>query len=196
MIGDALLTKTSGVLRPDARDIVNNDGNPRSDPYGGRRYPWVDPPPSAIQINRRGTIFAPANTVQATVASFTVPQAMEGVITAVVAFFNGAGFNQGQAAGGAGNITWVIDINNPLGAATGYSPADFSSITTQLGTFQAGYPWPVPGGIRLSERDTIRFKVETFAPVQVGTPAYVFCAFLGWYWPSRMQWGGAKELGT
>ena len=180
------------LLRPDARDIVNNDGNPRSDPYAGRRYPWVDPPPSAVPLNRRGTIFAPANTVQTLVASFTVPQAMEAVITHVVAFFSGNGFNQGQATTGVGNITWVIDINNPLGAASGYPATDFGSITTALGT-PAGFPWPIPGGIRLSEQDTIRFKVETFAPVQVGTPAYIFCAFLGWFWPSRLHWGGSKE---
>jgi hypothetical protein len=186
---------TSGTLRPDARDIINNDGNTRADPYGGRRYPWIDPPPSAIQINRRGTIAAPANATQAVVTNFSVPQAMEAVITYVVCFFSGAGFNEGAAPGAAGNITWVIDINNPLGASSGYPATDFSSITTQLGSLTNGFPWPVPGGIRLNERDIIRFKVETFAPVAQGAPNFVFCAFLGWYWPSRMQWGGAKDVG-
>jgi hypothetical protein len=178
-----LVTK-KGIMRPDARDLRNNVGGTLADPYYGN-YPWIYPPPEAIPINRRASIVAPAYGVQTLVTSFQVPQAMEAVINAILCKFDGAGFTQGS-----GEITWVIDINRPLGAGgagLGYSPPDFSIITTQLGDNIQSGPWPVPGGIRLSERDTIRFKVTTGAPVGIGSPNLITCMFLGWYWPSRLQ---------
>jgi len=169
-----------GIMRPDARDLLDNVGVRLSDPYQGN-YPWIYPPPQATPINRRNTVAAPGYGIQIQVTEFDVPQAMQGVITHIVCKFDGTGFVQGSGA-----ITWVIDINNPLGASLGYSPPDFSQITTQLGEFTLGFPWPVPGGIRLSERDQIRFKVTTAAPVGIGAPNYITCMFLGWYWPSRL----------
>lgn len=178
------LTTHKGIMRPDARDLRNNVGGTLADPYYGN-YPWIYPPPEAILINRRATIPSPGYGVQTLVTSFQVPQAMEAVINSILCKFDGAGFVQGSGA-----ITWVIDINRPLGAGgaqLGYSPPDFSLITTQLGDNIMAGPWPVPGGIRLSERDTIRFKVTTAAPVGIGSPNLITCAFLGWYWPSRLQ---------
>lgn len=178
------LTTHKGIMRPDARDLRNNVGGTLADPYYGN-YPWIYPPPEAILINRRATIASPGYGVQTLVTSFQVPQAMEAVINSILCKFDGAGFIQGSGA-----ITWVIDINRPLGAGgaqLGYSPPDFSSITTQLGDNIMAGPWPVPGGIRLSERDTIRFKVTTASPVGIGSPNLITCAFLGWYWPSRLQ---------
>jgi hypothetical protein len=163
-----LVTK-KGIMRPDARDLRNNVGGTLAE---------------AIPINRRASIVAPAYGVQTLVTSFQVPQAMEAVINAILCKFDGAGFTQGS-----GEITWVIDINRPLGAGgagLGYSPPDFSIITTQLGDNIQSGPWPVPGGIRLSERDTIRFKVTTGAPVGIGSPNLITCMFLGWYWPARL----------
>jgi len=177
------ITTKKGMMRPDARDIVNNAGGTPADPYYGH-YPWVTPPPEAITINRRATIPAPAYATQTLVAVFQVPQAMQAVITSIMCSFDGAGFIQGSGA-----VTWSIDINRPLGAGgatLGYSPPDFSIILTQLGSLTMG-PWPVPGGIRLSERDTIRFKVTTVAPVGIGSPNLITCMFLGWYWPSRLS---------
>ncbi len=174
------LTTKKGIMRPDARDLIDNVGGRMSDPYQGN-YPWIYAPPQATAINRRGTVVAPAYGNQVLVAEFDTPQAMQGVITHVVCKFDGSGFIQGS-----GSINWVIDINNPLGANLGYSPPDFSNILIQLGDFVNGQPWPIPGGIRLSERDQIRFKVTTAAPVGIGAPNYITCIFLGWYWPSRL----------
>lgn len=171
-------------MRPDARDLRNNVGGTLADPYYGN-YPWIYPPPEAILINRRTTIPSPGYGVQTLVTSFQVPQAMEAVINQILCKFDGTGFIQGS-----GSVTWVIDINRPLGAGgaqLGYSPPDFSIIQTQLGDNIQSGPWPVPGGIRLSERDTIRFKVTTASPVGIGAPNLITCAFLGWYWPSRLQ---------
>lgn len=177
--GGNVVTK-KGIMRPDARDLLNNVGGRLSDPYEGN-YPWVNPPPQRTPINRRGTIPSPAYGAQQLVTEFDVPQAMQAVITHVVCKFDGAGFIQGS-----GDITWVIDINNPLGANLGYSPPDFSNILIQLGDFVNGQPWPIPGGIALSERDQLRFKVTTNAVVGIGAPNYITCIFLGWYWPSRL----------
>lgn len=177
-------TTKLGIMRPDARDVRNNVGGSMADPYYGN-YPWIYPPPEAILINRRNTIPSPAYGVQTLVASFEVPQAMEAVINAILCKFDGDGFVQGSGA-----ITWSIDINRPLGAGgaqLGYSPPDFSIITTQLGDNIQSGPWPIPGGIRLTERDFIRFKVTTGNPVGIGAPNLITCAFLGWYWPSRLQ---------
>ena len=178
--GTSDLVTKKGIMRPDARDLVDNVGGRMSDPYQGN-YPWVYPPPQRIAINRRNTIPAPAYGTQVLVTEFDTPQAMQGVITHVVCKFDGSSFVQGS-----GSVTWVIDINNPLGANLGYSPPDFSNIQIQLGDFITGQPWPIPGGIPLAERDQIRFKVTTAGPVGIGAPNYITCIFLGWYWPSRL----------
>lgn len=170
-----------GIMRPDARDLKNNVGGTLADPYYGN-YPWIYPPPEAILINRRNSIAAPGYGVQTLITSFQVPQAMEAVINAIVFQTNDTTFVEGS-----GTMTGVIDINRPLGAGgaqLGYSPPDFSQILTTLGTLQI--PWPVPGGIRLSERDTIRFKVLDTAG-GIGAPYFISGFFLGWYWPSRLQ---------
>jgi hypothetical protein len=169
-----------GPMRPDARDLYNNAGNSLANPYNGT-YPWVTPPQAATQISRRGTIAAPAYGVQALITSFQVPQAMEAVITHIICKFDGSGFVQASGA-----VIWTIDINRPLGAASqGYNPPDFGSIITQLGDFLT-FPFPVPGGIRLSERDTIRFKVTTANPVGIGAPNYITAMALGWYYPVKL----------
>src|SRR5208337_1778726 len=169
-----------GTLRPDARDLFNNEGNSLANPYNGQ-FPWVTPPQSATQISRRNTIAAPAYAAQAQIVSFQVPQAMEAVITHVICKYDGSGFLQGS-----GSVVWSIDINRPLGAAQqGYNPPDFGSIITQLGDFLI-FPFPIPGGIRLYERDTIRFKVTTAAPVGIGAPNYITAMLLGWYYPVKL----------
>lgn len=174
------VTGGKGVLRPDARDLINNAGNSLANPYNGN-YPWVVPPPAETPVSARGTIAAPAYGVQALVASFQVPQAMEAVITSILCSFDGSGFIQGSGA-----IVWSIDINRPLGATQqGYSPPYFGSIITQLGSLTMG-AWAIPGGLRLSERDTIRFKVTTGAPVGIGAPNYITCMLQGWYYPVKL----------
>jgi hypothetical protein len=183
-----------GIVRPDARDVFDNQGISRADPYSGRGYPWVNAPPGYVLINRRGSIAAPANGTQALVVTFTVPQAMEAVVLFVLNVFFGSD-NGGN--NGSGSIVWVIDVNRPLGAAgtgLGYVPPDFGNIVTQLGSLTQG-PWPVPGGIHLNERDVINYKVTTTAPVGVGAPNFVTCALCGWMWPARlpaMNAGGMK----
>ena len=173
-------TGGKGVMRPDARDLINNAGNSLANPYNGN-YPWVVPPPSETPVSARETIAAPAYGVQALITSCQVPQAMEAVITHILCKFDGSGFVQGSGA-----VTWTIDINRPLGAAQqGYNPPFFGSIITQLGDFLT-FPFPVPGGIRLSERDTIRFKVTTAAPVGIGAPNYITAMLLGWYYPVKL----------
>lgn len=173
-----------GETRPDARDIFNNQGGSLANPYNGQ-FPWVTPPQSATQINRRGSIAAPANGVQALVTSFQVPQAMEAVITKVVC--KGVFGSPSPFVDGSGSIVWSIDVDRPLGATTqGYNPPDFGSIVEQLGDNALGLPYPIPGGIRLGERQTIRFKVTTAAPIPQGAPNYIICIFLGWYYPVKL----------
>jgi hypothetical protein len=178
-----LMPSSHGIVRPDARDVFDNEGVSRADPFAGRQYPWVTPPPGFVEINQVGSIAAPANGTQALVTSFTVPQAMNAIIVAILNQFTGA-----DAGGnsGSGAIVWVIDINRPLAAAgVGYNPPGFGSITSQRGSLAQG-PWPIPGGIYLAERDIIRYKITTAAPVGVAAPNYTTCAFLGWMWPARL----------
>lgn len=174
-----------GVMRPDARDLINNAGNSLANPYNGN-YPWVVPPQSAIAISARGTSPNPANGTQIIlgtapdVAQFIVPQAMEAVITAIVCAVTGFSFDPGTA-----EVVWTVDINRPLGATQqGYNPPFFGQINTTLGSFQI--PFPIPGGIRLHERDTIRVKVTTAAPTPVGAPNYITAMLLGWYYPTKL----------
>lgn len=177
---------TRSIIRPDARDLFDNSGISRAGLFQNMRAPWIDPPPGFQIINRRGTIAAPAVATQALITSFQCPQAMEAVIVAVMNVFFG---NDAAGNNGSGTVTWQIDIDKPgLGSAAtgGYFPPDFGSITTQLGSLVNG-PWPVPGGIRLTERDTIRYKVTTSGAVGVGAPNFITAAFLGWYWPARLS---------
>lgn len=180
---------STGILRPDARDVFTDVGNALADPFAGRVYPWVNPPPGFVLINRRATIPAPANGVQTQITSFTCPQAMNAIITHVLNVFTGTDV---LGNSGSGKITWVIDINRPLGAVTGFAPPDFASITTQLGSV-SNFPWPVPGGIYLDEQMVIRYKVTTLAPVGVGGNNFVTAMFLGWMWPSRLPATGQKS---
>jgi hypothetical protein len=170
-----------GVMRPDARDVINNAGNSLADPYHGN-YPWVVPPPVEQQIHQQSAVAAPAYGTQIQLVSFQVPQAMEAVITHVVFEYDGTGFTPGSGA-----AIWSIDINRPLGAtAQGYNPPGWGQILTQLGNFGNGLPFPIPGGIRLSERDTIRIKVTTANPLGIGAPNYFNTALLGWYYPVKL----------
>jgi hypothetical protein len=172
-------TTEKGVMRPDARDLVNNAGNSLANPYNGN-FPWVVPPQSAISISARGSVVAPANGTQVQICSFTVPQAMEAVINFIVCKVQGFTFDEGS-----GQITWTVDIDRPLGSTTvGYNPPFFGSITTELGSLQI--PFPIPSGIRLSERLTIRLKVTTTAPVPVGAPNYIIGMLIGWYYPTKL----------
>jgi hypothetical protein len=172
-------TTEKGVTRPDARDLINNAGNSLANPYSGN-FPWVVPPLSAISISARGTEPAPANGTQIQLASFQVPQAMEAVIGAIVCTVSGFTFDQGS-----GQVIWTVDINRPLGATTvGYNPPFFGSIVTELGSLVI--PFPIPSGIRLTERDTIRIKVTTAAPAPVGAPNYITGMLLGWYYPTKL----------
>jgi hypothetical protein len=170
-----------GVMRPDARDLINNAGNSLANPYNGN-YPWVIPPPSETPISARGTLPAPANGTQIVLVSFQVPQAMEAVITDIVCQVDGFTFDEGS-----GEVVWTVDINRPLGSTTnGYNPPFFGTINTELGDYRRGLPFPIRGGIRLSERDTIRVKVTTAAPVPVGPPNVITAMLLGWYYPVKL----------
>lgn len=174
-----------GVMRPDARDLINNAGNSLANPYSGQ-FPWVVPPLSAISISARGTSAAPANGTQIilgtapNLAQFTVPDAMEAAITHIVCVVSGFTFDPGTT-----EVVWSVDINRPLGATNlGYNPPFFGSINTELGSFQI--PFPIPSGIRLNERDTIRIKVTTAAPTPVGAPNYITGMLIGWYYPTKL----------
>lgn len=172
--------KGLGMLKPDATDLRNNVGNSLADPYNGQ-FPWAIPPVAEQQIFQLASVAAPAYGTQVLLVSFQVPQAMEAVINHILLEYDGSGYTIGSGA-----ITFSVDINRPLGATTqGYNPPGWGSITTQLG--QAIYhPWPIPGGIRLSERDTIRIKATTANPLGIGAPNYITAALIGWYYPIKL----------
>jgi hypothetical protein len=174
------------IVRPDARDFFDNGGVSRAGLFRNMRAPWIDPPPGWVAINRRGSIAAPAVATQTLITSYQVPIAMNAIILAVMNVFFG---NDAAGNNGSGTVTWTIDVNRPLTPPSnllGYSPNDFSSIITQLGSLTQG-PWPVPGGILLNEQDLIRYKVTTAGAVGVGAPNFITAAFLGWMWPARLS---------
>ena len=170
-----------GMMRPDARDVINNADNSLADPYNGQ-FPWVVPGLSAIQIHAQASVVAPAYGTQVLITSFQCPQAMEAVINMIVMEYDGSGY-----VPGSGSLTFTVDINRPLGATVqGYNPPGWGSITTQLGSTVPGDPFPIPAGIRLSERDTIRIKATTAASLGIGAPNYITGILLGWYYPVKL----------
>jgi hypothetical protein len=173
-------TSEKGVTRPDGRDVFNNAGNSLADPYQGN-YPWVIPPPTFQQIFEENSVAAPAYGTQVQLTSFTVPQAMEAIINYIVLEYDGSGYTIGSGA-----ITYSVDINRPLGATTqGYNPPGWGAILSQLGNVMY-QPWPIPGGIRLYERDTIRIKALTANPLGIGAPNYITGILMGWYYPVKL----------
>jgi hypothetical protein len=104
------------------------------------------------------------------VLSFTVPLGYDGVITATVNGYNGAGY-----VDGSGDFTWRIRQN--LHYANKYG-----NITTQIGSLQT--PYTVPSGqIILLSGQTVTFLVNRASTATNENGGYILCALMGWYWP-------------
>lgn len=145
-------------------------------------YPWIAIPPGGVSFFAKGSAPAPAYGVgnQIILCEYKIPIAFEGVLTDVMNEYTDA---MATFVEGSGDIVWDYDVNRPLAAplSTGRYLNDYFNVTTKLGDLQQ--PWPVRGGIRLKQGDTIRLKVYTVNTVSVGSPAFMHGSLLGWIWP-------------
>jgi hypothetical protein len=147
-------------------------------------YPWVYIPPGGISFYSPGSVAAPNYGVgnQVEICEYTVPISFEGVLTKLMnQYLDPAPSTFVQ---GSGDIIFDYDIDRPIGAplSTGHYLADYYHILVNQGSTEEG-PWPVEGGIRLKQGETIRLKVYTVQNVLTGAPAFVHGALLGWIWP-------------
>lgn len=145
-------------------------------------YNWIYPPPDGERVHVEGVIVAPAAGVQTVVAQYTVDNGFNFVFTHVIQLFT-----QSWDIG-SGDITWVLDINQPLGGGVvqGYPVQGFTSSNVPKGALQGGVfaPYPLPKPEILSPTDTLRSKVTTTASIVAGAPNRFISIFLGWKVPS------------
>lgn len=147
-------------------------------------YNWEFPPPDGERVHVEGIIVAPAAGVQSIVASYTVDNGFNFVLTGIIQIFT-----QSWDVGST-DITWVLDINQPLTAVVqGYPVQGFTSSNVPKGGFGgvgSGVfaPYHLPKPEILSPTDVLRSKVTTSANIVAGAPNRFISIFLGWKVPS------------
>lgn len=143
-------------------------------------YPWVMIPPGGVSVFEHGSFATPAYGAQITLATYTVPDGWEGVLSDVMDLLLDP---NGNFVEGSGSAFWDIDIDRPLGAAlaTGRYLPNYYHILTRLGDLTR--PWPVRGGWRMKQGETYRMKFTAVNTVTTGAPSFVHGAMLGWVWP-------------
>lgn len=82
-------------------------------------YPWVMIPPGGVSVFEHGSFATPAYGAQITLATYTVPDGWEGVLSDVMDLLLDP---NGNFVEGSGSAFWDIDIDRPLGARTGNRP--------------------------------------------------------------------------
>jgi len=146
-------------------------------------YPWVFPPPDGERVHVEGIIPAPAAATQTIVTSYTVDNGFNFILWGIFQVYSGGGFILG-----APDITWVLDINEPLGGGVvqGYPVQGFQSSNIPKGALLGGSlyaPYLLPKPEILSPTDTLRSKVTTTVNIPQGAPNYFITVFLGWKIP-------------
>jgi hypothetical protein len=148
-------------------------------------YPWIFPQQSAVRVHVEGVLAAPVAATQTQLISYQVPNGYQMAFEGVVLLYNGAGYVIGST-----DITWVLDINTPLGGGVvqGYPVQGFSASNIPkggIGGVGSGVfaPYPLLQPEILGPLDTLRAKVTTTVTIPAGAPNFFISIFEGWIWP-------------
>jgi hypothetical protein len=154
-------------------------------------YTHIFPPPQAIRIEPEGILASPLPGITSIVLQYQVPDGMQALLTGLIQVYSGTNF-----ALGSSDITWLLDINTPLGTpaggnAQGYPVQQLSPSNLPKGGILANpaslfAPWPLPMPEPLNGLDILRSKVTTTGVIPVGAPNYFITIFLGWQWESTL----------
>jgi len=145
---------------------------------------WLGPQRHAIRITAIGPdgdgtgVAVPAVNSQVIIASYTVPDGFQGLISDIVADYDGGGFVRGRR-----DALFTLDVNIPLGSnpPQGTPVQGFGSFATTLGSPIYG-PWPLRRNEVVNSLDIIRLKA-TNVNLVAGGPNYFTGIILGWIWP-------------
>jgi len=158
-------------------------------------YTHVYPPPQAVRVEPEGIIPAPAINTQTQVLQYQVPDGFQFAFEKLIQIFNGTGFVLGST-----DITWVLDINTPLGTVAGTSgqgyqvqalspsniPKGGMAFSASAGPQSVYDPWPLPMPEILGPLDILRSKVTTTFAITPGAPNYFITIFCGWMWETTL----------
>ncbi len=150
-----------------------------SDFASSRRSPFGLPLPRvALPVNKFGFAALTAGYgVEVLLLQFPIKANWFFLATELVLGFTGTG-----NAPNAGDVSYTVDIDIPLGGAQGkgYYEKDFQAVPFPLGSTLQG-PWKVE--FRHRNRETIRIKGTPVANMGVGASNFLVATLSGWEWP-------------
>ena len=172
----------SAIVRPPARplpDLVETQKMAR-DWAPARHTPYGIPIPRfAVPVTKFGFVQVPgAYGTEIVVVTYQAKANWFCLLCGLVAGYSGMG-----TAPLAGDVQFTVDVDRPLGAATGYQEKDYGRLRFAVGNFTTGPVWPVE--FRIMNTQTIRLKATPVQTMSLGPGNNFVGALLGFEWPSK-----------
>jgi hypothetical protein len=168
----------SAIVRP-APDLVEIQrlsqqwAPSRQTPYG------IPIPRFAVPVTKFGFVQVPAAYgTEVVLVTYQAKANWFCLLCGLVAGYSGTG-----TAPLAGDVKFTVDVDRPLGAATGYQEKDYGRLPFPVGDFQRGPVWPVE--FRLMNSQTIRLKATPVQTMSLGPGNNFVGALVGFEWPSK-----------
>ena len=171
------IPQPSGPLGPLRRDQENmrDLAGMRSTPFG------VVVPKYATPVTAIGFVAVPAAYgTQAQVVQVQTKADYYAIICALV-----FGFVSTGGAGPApfpGDVTFMVDVDRPVGSLEGYPEKDYGAQPMLLGSLN-GFPWPCD--FRIENGEILRIKATPVANMGLGPGNWFTGALLGYEWPKH-----------
>lgn len=141
----------------------------------------VQVPKFAVPVTATGFVLVPA--AYGTQAQIVQYQAKPDYYVLICALVFGYVNTGGGPAPNPGDATFAVDIDRPLGAATGYPCKDYGAFPFLAGSFSPGDPWPCD--FRFKNGQIIRVKGTPVANMGLGAGNVFTAALLGYEWQAQ-----------
>ncbi len=128
---------------------------------------WLFPPFASDDVLVIGSVALPGIGTQAVALEYTVPSGLRFVMTHICIMASVAGALNSAFAPGDGSVSFVLDLNEPLGSTVpqGVPVKGFNALSVPLGSFNVR-PWPLSCPRVFHPLDQLRWKVTN---VSLGT---------------------------